>query len=434
MRSTHKKERTPSRLQQKSVSPVTLYSAISFGCLFLLLVSFLLSRGELIERYFFYDTRDTAMDFLHSIEYTRGRRPYELYNTLYPPLANLFFYGIYLTVPRGVTRRWGSDFYESLSLRGTNLDLRTQQVPLLSYLVFLMIIVMLLFALMEYALRDKKQGQAKAAAMAMVLSYGCLNAVERGNIVILSAAASLFFVLHFKSENRILKECALISLAVSAGLKLYPALFGILLIKKKDWGAVFRAIIYGVASVILPLFAFGGFSELKYWLGSLKGFTVASELEWLGTGMQSFLANVSRYSAYYFGIHIPVPCYSVLTYAVILVLLASSLFLKKTWQSAMALTLPMVLLQSQGDYALCFFLIPLILFMQEEKLLTQSNCIPFFGLTVLTVNIPVFYEYGVSYPRNSITQGTLIACTIWCAFEMIRQISWRLENERQHSN
>jgi len=31
----------------------------------------------LISRYYFYDTRDTGMDFFHSIEYVRGRVPYE---------------------------------------------------------------------------------------------------------------------------------------------------------------------------------------------------------------------------------------------------------------------------------------------------------------------------------------------------------------------
>ena len=50
------------------------------------------THGEIFSEIFFNDSLDTGMDFFHSIEYTRGRAPYDLFETLYPPLANLFFY------------------------------------------------------------------------------------------------------------------------------------------------------------------------------------------------------------------------------------------------------------------------------------------------------------------------------------------------------
>lgn len=58
-----------------------------------------ISLGKL----FFADTRDTGMDFFRSIEYDRGRKPYEKFDTRYPPQASLLFDLLCLLVPGSIS-------------------------------------------------------------------------------------------------------------------------------------------------------------------------------------------------------------------------------------------------------------------------------------------------------------------------------------------
>ena len=68
------------------------YIIMYFACTLCIFLCVFITHGSILSDLLFYDTRDTGMDFFHSIEYVRGRTPYKQFNTLYPPLANLFFY------------------------------------------------------------------------------------------------------------------------------------------------------------------------------------------------------------------------------------------------------------------------------------------------------------------------------------------------------
>ena len=78
--------------KNRRLTPMQIYCWATVACLAVLLLALLASRGALLHRFFFYDVTDIGMDFFHSIEYMRGRMPYGQFDTLYPPLANLFFY------------------------------------------------------------------------------------------------------------------------------------------------------------------------------------------------------------------------------------------------------------------------------------------------------------------------------------------------------
>lgn len=359
------------------------------------------------------------MDFFHSIEYTRGRKPYEVFGTLYPPLANLFFYVIYLMMPEGYASQWTYDFYESIKMRGTNLDLRTYQAPMLAYIAFVLLSALLLYSLISYALHSKGEGKSKWTAVFMTLSYGCMNAFERGNIVVLCAGLCMVFIMFYRSKNRLFKEIALLSLAFSAGLKLYPALLGVLLIREKDWKAVIRTISYGIAALILPVFAFEGISAFRIIFAKATAFGTSPAVNWVGTGFERIMNNCMRIVSLLVGKEIAVSGFGKIGMILCVLLLISAIILPKKWQRALAATLPMVMLQSQGGYSLCMFLVPLMLFFREEDHFEWKNTIPFVGLTLLTVHIPLFYTYSVSDPRNAVTQIALLFLCGWCIYEAI---------------
>lgn len=84
-------KRILSKLKENQMAFVfCIANAVTLACLTVFLFA---SHGELIERFFFYDTIDTGMDFFHSIEYVNGLQPYERFYTLYPPLVNFLLRG-----------------------------------------------------------------------------------------------------------------------------------------------------------------------------------------------------------------------------------------------------------------------------------------------------------------------------------------------------
>ena len=58
-------------------------------------------------------------------------------------------------------------------------------------------------------------------------------------------------------------------LAFAAGIKIYPAVFGVILIKERKWADAVRLVIYGVVLFFVPFFFFEGMDSIKgmiYWL------------------------------------------------------------------------------------------------------------------------------------------------------------------------
>lgn len=63
------------------------------------------------------------------------------------------------------------------------------------------------------------------------------------------------------SPNKILREAALIFVAVSAGFKLYPALFGFLWIAEKRYKEAARLVLYGLLAFFVPFFFVDSFTN-----------------------------------------------------------------------------------------------------------------------------------------------------------------------------
>lgn len=233
--------------KNRRLTPMQIYCWATVACLAVLLLALLASRGALLHQFFFYDVTDTGMDFFHSIEYMRGRMPYGQFDTLYPPLANLFFYVLYLLVPKTQSDTWTESFISSLNMKGTERDLRLQQATMMLFIVFVIVVVLGIVSMTERLTRSCG-GRKKLLAFCAVFSYGVLYGLERGNILLLCWPLMAFFILYRNSEKPLLRELACLALAIAAGFKLYPAFLGVLLLRDKNYLALM------VPVLPLPLF------------------------------------------------------------------------------------------------------------------------------------------------------------------------------------
>lgn len=280
--------------KNRRLTPMQIYCWATVACLAVLLLALLASRGALLHRFFFYDVTDTGMDFFHSIEYMRGRMPYGQFDTLYPPLANLFFYVLYLLVPKTQSATWTESFISSLNMKGTERDLRLQQATMMLFIIFVIVVVLGIVSMTELLTRSCA-GRKKLLAFCAVFSYGVLYGLERGNILLLCWPLMAFFILYRNSEKPLLRELACLALAIAAGFKLYPAFLGVLLLRDKNYLAAVRTVLYGVVCLCFPLFFFNeGLFGLTLWFRVLFDFSGSRGEPWIGNGFSNILAEAGH--------------------------------------------------------------------------------------------------------------------------------------------
>ena len=402
--------------------PIFVYCLFSSCALLLLIIKFALSRGELLSSYFFYDTRDTGMDFFHSIEYIRERAPYTKFHVLYPPLANLFFLICYIFIPESVAGKWADTFKDSISNRGTDADLRTYQSCLILF-VFIIVLFALLLGLMIRSILRGKAKYKEWLIFCIFFSYPVMISVERGNIIIYAFLLSLFFVEYHDSDNKFLKELSLIALAFAFGLKLYPAVFGLLLIRNKDYKAAVRCVIYGILSIIFPLFFFreSPIDALTAWFKVLSSIgTNSSTTPWIGTGFSNIVYNVEHIVSYLSGTEFVASYSRWITYILVAILAVLCCLSKSKWQGSLIAFLIIVFFSSQGNYVYIFMIIPLLMFLKEEESLNSSNWFPFYLLALTTLPIPLFRSKTAVIPtRNIFMQSLLILLLVYTIYSFI---------------
>lgn len=87
----------------------------------------------------------------------------------------------------------------------------------------------------------------------LLFSYSVWGfAFERGNLVLYAMVFLMLGLALRDSPDKALREASLIFVAIAAGFKLYPAIFGFLWIAEKRYKEAARLVLYGVLAFFLP--------------------------------------------------------------------------------------------------------------------------------------------------------------------------------------
>jgi len=372
------------------------FVVLSVASIFSSLVVLYATHGEAFNRLFFHDSRDTGMDFLHSIEYVRGRRPYELFNTLYPPLANLFFYVLFRFVPQWQSDTWAPTFHEGVQARGTSIDLRVWQPTMMLFMMFLIITsVLIVFLARKYTSR-KFGVNPNLFSACVLLSYGVLYSFERGNIIVLAFLCCLFFEKYQHSNNRWFSILALILLAFSAGLKIYPAIMGLMLIYDKQYKRAFITILLGILALVLPALIFHeGLGGIGMFLNKLTSHTETASFSTSGFSFDRICNALIQLTHIVRGEEIGENALALSAalakwnLPMTAIILLCGFFMNKRWEKILVCCVAMLLYSFQYPYAAIFFLIPLLSMIHEERELTRSNAFMFFALVFSVLWLPI---------------------------------------------
>ena len=341
-----------------------LFFLISLGVLTTLwFICFIIdSKSPIVMSTFFMEMNDFLADLTSAVGYSAKLDPYN--NTVYMSFADKAYPPLAYTILFPLSLLFDVDKYYKIG------DfLLVYKEP--AFMIVVSILLCAFFAIAFILIRRTKVGDSllrTCTACVLLVSFPVLYTVERGNLILLAALLSYFFVGYYDSDNKVLKELSLISLAFAAGLKLSPALFGVILLINKKWKDSIRTVCYGLIAFFLPFFVFSGtfFSNIACFLRNIRLLTekYANELE-NSCALRGMLNNISLSLG---GNEFPSVSTTILKIVFLVLLVACVLLSKRKWEQIWALSLILITIPVySGLYSLLYLLPAVVLFLNEEK-------------------------------------------------------------------
>ena len=340
------------QLARERLSPTAFYLLLVcfFEALSLIIAFAMPERG--LADLLFANRENSFMDYFHSIMAFKRHSLKNIYYSeqlFYPPLATLFYLLMFRLIP-------------SDAMPSTDFIARERQAAVVPFLIFT-VLLSLGVVYVLHALRKGTDLEKKLFAVSMMLSAPMLYQYDRGNIIFLALFFSLLFFYWKDSESRLKRELALVCLAISAGLKIYPAIFGLILLFEKRWKDAAKCCLYGSLSFVLPSLVFGGISPFDM-IENLSRMSNNTQGE--GFGYKVNYSNTFAMLCSAFRIpYIQAPL-TVLSYLLSALVLAAAFVHRKGWKLVCALSLLIVAMPGFSyTYTLIFMIVPTLFFLNE---------------------------------------------------------------------
>lgn len=311
---------------------------------------------------FFRAGNDMFMDYFNSVrDVAQGIEVYTEREVIYPPMANLIMLIFSRFMPKA--------YLETVFLYRESWV--RHPAAIFSLLLYLGIPALLLCFLSARAVKKGKKMPA-LFGMLVLFSFPVLYMLERGNILIWSVLAVLYYALYYDSEKPLQRELALLALAFAFSLKLYPALLGWLLVADKRYKDAIRCAIYAILLLVLPSFFFGGPQCFIWIYQNITGFSSDKHSFWTDTFFPSATGGVAS-------------LIDNLPFLICIAIFLVMPFFEKSRARVMAVGVAALYAYPALNslYAWSFFLAPLALYFGEERpkltdwLLIAAMALPF---------------------------------------------------------
>lgn len=376
---------------KKKININEVFKAIMFILIGLFLISFFNNPEGAQKNIFFYKCKNLFGDFFINLIYTQDKNPY--FNTFggfgekaYLPLSYLIYYS----------------FVRFENYSGMDLDQVTRSNGgILGIVIFTTLSILILFHSIS-KLNYKKEFNI-IQTIIILFSGITMFAIERGNLIILTASFVVYFLSYYESDSKKERLFSLISLCIAVVLKGYPVIFGFLLLKNRHYKSIIFCVIFTFIISITPFFF------LKNGINNIPQF------------LNNFFANGDQYSYKYFFPRFGLPhlvfCftkflkltnntidyYIFLSRCLIYVMTLFTLFLffkeKDKWKSIAFLSIILIQIpQNSAIYAGLYFLPTIILYFNDIKKPSVLNII-YVTLFILFLN-PYQIPFEISTENN----------------------------------
>ena len=206
--------------------------------------------------------------------------------------------------------------------------------------------------------------------------------------------ALLLVALKFREEESpVRKELALIIIAVCAGFKIYPAIFGLFYLTDKRFKEAARLTIYGIVLFFTPFAFFGGINGFTHWLSNVKetmGFKDYGRIQSI-RGLMYTLARNHNVEA-----GIPDILYSVVPILIVLLMLVLAAVSEDRYRRVFFLCAVMAFYPNNAyRYTLAYLSIPFIMLFMEK-----ADKKPDVFIYIETILFSLIYAMPVLYGKK----------------------------------
>lgn len=365
----------------------------------------MITRGDILDLYFSCDPTNSYMDYFNMLSNIEGLDPYYA-NANYPALAFVIWRILYRMVP------WNASNIDGFFLR----DAMAAQ---LGFIFFNIISILLIWEMIKYYSKDT--GIYKLLLpISIIFSGPILFTIERGNIIILAFIFSFLFIIFYDSNKKQVRYFAYFCLAIAAGIKIYPALLGMLVLSKKRYKESLFLIVIGFAMFLIPFFVFDG---IESFLTMLNGISISSSDGLaLGFGFNFSFSNFIRILYGLTGTYIEE--ISPIIYLIPFFICILIYFLNTDiWKKVFALTIFMIWIPSFSyTYVLIFMILPLVLFLNTEKKTHDYLYATFFSIIMGTWCLPklnqINFLNGEEF-KFYLTYGTILVNIVIVLFSFL---------------
>ena len=344
--------------QRQGTNRLTLcFSLGVLGCVLLYWLIMFITRSAGIEAYFVSDHHDTAMDYFNMLSNIYHGDPYYA-GANYPAMCFLFWKVMahFLQLP------WIEEY-------GSGEYLRQEMTAQLGYILFVTICILAVWELIRYMTKGTNVQKVLFSA-ALILSGPMVFLLERGNILLAALPFLLLFLAMYDSPKRWQRVIAYISLAFAAAIKIYPAVLGLLVLRKKRYKETALLLLLGAVFFILPFFAFDGIETI---LKMIHGIGAANSTQTnFGVGCNYCASNLVQFFCGLFGYYLEtVPAW--VSFAAVGFCLIAFLMSRAEWQKVYCLMLLCILFPAFSyTYTLVLLFVPIASFFCRSTVQEQG--------------------------------------------------------------
>lgn len=403
--------------QRKKISLFKTFMFIG-GIFLAIYVIFYFFNPDLYTVIFHSDFTDTFMDYFNSVSHSICRDPYSI-QAIYPPLCYVLYWIMGILM--------GNEAMEILEQYDAQQNvLRSMAQPTMIFLIYFSI-SLIIFLYLGNQLLKKNNCHSIPFLFLICFSVPFLFQFERANIIFISLLGTMAFFVWKDSENKYLREIALIALALSAALKIYPAIFGLILLKERRYKDSFRLVFYGILCFFIPfLFIRGGFSVIPQFIKNLIYTSTIDQAKRDGyklsfSAVFSFIIRKINHNSL---------LADTIGQKLSLCIMATGIFafpwIKERWKYILLLTCILIGTPNMSYiYTSIFLVVPLIYFLTDNRSLKRKNWI-YFVLFILIFfplpfggwndhnGIPAFHIYNRSFNTLQISISVLLLMIPLC--------------------
>lgn len=214
-------------------------------------------------------------DFVEIMNFSLDDSPYvDGVGSSYPPLAIAVLYPFAL-ICKGAFAKYNGETFEDINELTSKIACHWE-----FWLALVLFFCISIFSIAYIASRICRFNFKNSVKLTLAIAFSgpFVYAIMRGNTIYFALIFVLLFLLLYKSENPVLREIALLSLAFAGCLKLYPLFFGVFLLKDKKIFASVRVAVYFALMFFIPfLFISGNEGGANPFVENLQGFMSDAE-------------------------------------------------------------------------------------------------------------------------------------------------------------